>query len=249
VTEHVPVAPEAAIANRRWIRRERPFPHVVADDVFTRRSYRAFADATRAIVEEQPLRYLPSHDTFSCRISPETDSPLSFFVSQPWRDIVAGLVGATPFGSVVCGVHHHAVGSADGSPHTDLRRGWWEDGVRQGGRKPDREGAPADGGSNLVGRRRERVRAVALLFYLANEAWRPGDGGETGLYRSGADPVDRPYAAVAPINNRLLAFECTPISFHSFLRNTRNPRNSLIMWVYRRPADLLPVWGHLRRPA
>ncbi len=240
-----PLLPDTAIANRRWIRRDQPFPHVVADDVFTPGCYQAFADAALEIVSGDELGYLPAHDTFHRRLSADVDSPLSFFLSDAWRDVVAGLVGATPFGGVLCGVHHHAVGSADGEPHTDLRRRWWEDGMRQQGRSADAS-TPRD---DRVPPRRERVRAVALLYYLANDPWRPGDGGETALYRSGADPVHQPHAVVEPLNNRLLAFECTPVSFHSFLSNTRNPRNSLIMWVYRRPVDLLPTWSGLRRAA
>jgi hypothetical protein len=225
------------VGNRRWIRRPYPFPHLVADGVFTPDAYDAFAEATLKIVAGRPLHYLPTHDTFSYNVKPGTDTPLRFFLSKPWRDLAAGLAGVKPHGPMNFGVHHHQVGSASGVPHTDLRRGWLEDGLRQRGHE-----VAGDGGTGLVGKRREVVRGVAVLVYLANEPWQPGDGGETGLYRSAADAVDRPAAAVAPVNNRVLAFECTPTSYHSFLCNRRSPRNSLIMWVYRRPADLVAAW-------
>ena len=31
---------------------------------------------------------------------------------------------------------------------------------------------------------RETIRAVSVLFYLANPEWEPGDGGETALFRT-----------------------------------------------------------------
>jgi hypothetical protein len=60
-------------------------------------------------------------------------------------------------------------------------------------------------GSDAVGAASERVRAVAVLFSVGNEPWRPGDGGETGLYETADLPVDRPSVAVPPVNNRFLA--------------------------------------------
>jgi hypothetical protein len=79
----------------------------------------------------------------------------------------------------------------------------------------------------------EVLRGVALIFFLMNDGWRPGDGGETGLYASAQDAISRPAARCPPENNSLVAFECTPHSFHSYLANGRLPRSSIIMWVHR----------------
>jgi Rps23 Pro-64 3,4-dihydroxylase Tpa1-like proline 4-hydroxylase len=87
------------------------------------------------------------------------------------------------------------------------------------------------------------VRAVAILYYTANEPWTPGDGGETGLYRRRTDPPDRPAARVAPHNNSMVAFECTPNSFHSFVTNRAKPRRSVTMWLHRRDTDVVDRWG------
>jgi len=77
----------------------------------------------------------------------------------------------------------------------------------------------------------ERIRAIAAIFYLGNPNWHSGDGGETGLYSSEHQLLK----AFAPKNNRLLAFEVSPYSFHGFLSNVRLERNSVIMWYHCHP--------------
>ena len=89
---------------------------------------------------------------------------------------------------------------------------------------------------------RETMRAIAILYYLNNPEWLPGDGGETGLYRAITDQVDQAVVSVPPINNTLVAFECSPYSFHAF-RTNRQPRNSLVMWLHREKAEALAQWG------
>ncbi len=38
-------------------------------------------------------------------------------------------------------------------------------------------------------------------------------------------------------------FECTPYSCHTFLTNTRNPRNNLVLWVHRTKTEAVSRWG------
>jgi hypothetical protein len=61
----------------------------------------------------------------------------------------------------------------------------------------------------------ETIRAIAVLYYLHNPRWHPGDGGETGIYSYHRQPVLGPTKAVPPINNSLLLFECRSNSFIS----------------------------------
>jgi len=89
----------------------------------------------------------------------------------------------------------------------------------------------------------ETIRAVAAIFYLDNPPWSPGDGGTTGLYRNASDPVDQPAAVVPPLNNSMLAFECTPFSYHGFVSNRRHPRNSVVLWLHRSRQDVVRRWG------
>jgi Rps23 Pro-64 3,4-dihydroxylase Tpa1-like proline 4-hydroxylase len=88
----------------------------------------------------------------------------------------------------------------------------------------------------------ERMRAVAIIFYLAN----PSSGvfgGQTGLYRSNSDSIDKPAAVVPPVNNSLVAFECTPASFHGFISNRTAVRNTLVMWLHRDKSEAIRRWG------
>ena len=89
---------------------------------------------------------------------------------------------------------------------------------------------------------RETMRAIAILYYLNNPEWSPGDGGQTGLYRAMSDQVDQAVVSVPPINNSLVAFECSPRSFHTF-RTNRQPRNSVVMWLHREKDEALAQWG------
>ena len=98
-------------------------------------------------------------------------------------------------------------------------------------------------GADAVGPAYERVRAVALLFYVGNDPWRPGDGGGTGLYETANQPVDAPSVAVPPRNNTMLAFECTPTSYHSFISNQRSCRTSMIQWLHRGREEAITRWG------
>jgi Rps23 Pro-64 3,4-dihydroxylase Tpa1-like proline 4-hydroxylase len=92
-------------------------------------------------------------------------------------------------------------------------------------------------------RRREAVRAVAVIYYLNNPQWQPGDGGETGLYRTVRDAIEHPVAVVPPLNNSLVAFECTPGSYHTFRSNVRHPRNSVVIWLHVEKSAAIARWG------
>jgi Rps23 Pro-64 3,4-dihydroxylase Tpa1-like proline 4-hydroxylase len=72
-----------------------------------------------------------------------------------------------------------------------------------------------------------------MIFYVGNDAWTPGDGGETGLYLHEDDPVDHPAAVIPPVNNTMFLYECTPQSWHSFIHNPTTTRTSILGWTHR----------------
>jgi hypothetical protein len=223
--------PDQVIQNRDWARWERPFPHVVVDNAFTQDFYDQLVGAANETLSGGKLKHASAHDIM---VHPVTDSagwPLSFFFTEPWQQLLAELFQLPRTDEVVCAIHHHTVGSANGFPHNDLRRDWLA-----GTALAD----PSQGAEPPAS-----VRGVAVVYYLANPPWRAGDGGETGLYRSGFDRVDRPARAVAPVNNRLLAFGCSPLSFHAFRTNRRTTRNSIVMWTHQRTDELVDRWRSL----
>jgi hypothetical protein len=222
---------KSVLANRRWLRSERPFPHVVASNVFHPAFYQQLADVVTRTIAAGNLTRADEHDILVHAVTAPADPPLSFFFSREWQDLLAAIFDLPATGEVTCAIHHHLVGSHSGFPHNDLRRDW--------------AAGTALSQTPMISERPEAVRGVAVLLYLANEPWFPGDGGETGLYRSAADPVNRPMRAVPPINNTLLAFPCSPISFHAFRSNRRHPRNSIVLWTYQRTDELVEAWKAL----
>jgi 2OG-Fe(II) oxygenase superfamily len=235
------------LAHRRWVRRRLPFPHVVAENVFVPSFYGDLAAEFGRIQRDRPeafRRDMPGYDAGAARLDGLRDGPLGVFVSRPWHDLIAGVAGVRATGDVTASLHHHAPGSAGGWPHNDLNPAWFA----QPAAGPDEVRLPGDGpvdyhrGTRPIGvEARQTVRAVSVLFYLANPGWAPGDGGETGLYRTVADR--RPAAVVPPLDNSLVLFECTPHSWHGFLGNRSRPRNALVMWLHRDRNDVVARWG------
>jgi hypothetical protein len=235
------------VAQRRWLRRSRPFPHLVAYDVFAPAVYeRIEASFRRALGLSSGQSYLEDHDIQGTSITDESAAEFEPLLSRPFHDLLSGLLGISATGQVACGIHHHRVGSAQGFPHNDLNPGWFD-----GETTPDRvQLARADTVDYTTGqplapgvRPVETIRAASVLFYLANPRWEPGDGGTTGLYANASDPSDRPLMAVPPLNNTLLAFECTPTSYHGFISNRRWARNGIVMWLHRPKVDVVSRWG------
>jgi len=232
--------------NRRWVRRAEPFAHAVAHDVFVPEFYAELERQFITLMAEHPEAFhrdMKGYDAAGAVLREGQDGPLGIFVSREWHDLVAAVAGVAATGDVSASLHHHGPGGRSGWPHNDLNPGWF------GGQPVDgeiilagRDGVSYQTGDHPAGvPARRTVRAVSVLFYLANPVWSSGDGGETGLYRGLRDR--QPVAVVPPINNSLLLFECTPYSFHGFVGNRVSPRNSLVMWVHRDYDEAVARWG------
>lgn len=233
----------ALIANRRWRRVTYPFPHVIAEEVFVPDFY-ARLEAQIVGLLGQFTRNMPDYDASGYIVTSADAGPLSVFHSRPWHDFIADVMGVQATGDVNIALHHHEVGSSHGTPHNDLNPGWFtEEGRPDGISMADPARCGYWHGDGAVGPAYQRVRAVAVLVFVGNERWLPGDGGETGLYEFPDQPVDQPSLAVPPRNNALLAFECTPTSFHSFITNRRTCRTSLIQWLHRTREETIERWG------
>jgi hypothetical protein len=238
---------ESLLDNRRWVRRTEPFPHVVAGNVFVPGFYAELEAEFVRLLREHPeafQRNMAGYDASGADLDRYRSGPLGVFVSRAWHDMIAGVAAVRPTGDVSASLHHHEPGSSTGWPHNDLNPGWFAAGPPD----PNQVRLPSDApigyhrGTRADGvEARETVRGVSVLFYFANPPWQPGDGGETGLYR--APRPDGLAAAVPPVNNSLVLFECTPFSWHGFLRNQVKPRNSLVMWLHRSKDEVRDRWG------
>jgi len=246
---------DAILANRRWIRNTRPFPHITATNVFRRPFYHEIEAEFQVLLrrtfdpsadQAPPMYRMAGYNAFAMNFRADCKWPFRLFLSREWHDLVAEVADVKATGEVDCSLHHHKVGSGNGQVHNDLNPGWFlneRDGngmtITDNARCNYCHGHTSQPGDVAV----ERVRGVALILYLNNRPWRAGDGGETGLYYSEYDPVERPVVRIPPLNNTMLVFACTPFSYHSFLKNDVHARNSLIMWLHRSKAEVAARWG------
>lgn len=259
VSAGTPVSIDLArlLAPGPWVLCNDPFPHVRAERVFVDEVYRELASAFETILAGRELaswpeahfsRNMPGFDASAVDFDERVGAPFDLFVSRPWHDLFARLFAVNANGCVSGALHHHAIGSRDGFVHNDLNPGWFVDACHDQDIVIPRSDLCAyrngsmPGGANVTPR--EAVRAIVVIYYLNNAAWQVGDGGETGLYRAARDAGSHSVIAVPPLNNSLVAFEITPASFHSFRKNYRHARNSVIVWLHREKADVVSRWGN-----
>ena len=244
----------ADLARPTWEARTAPFPHFVAREVFPPEAYKLLAEQFleilgRGLCEGNEAtrfsRRMKGYDAYSVTLT-RIGGPLDVFSTRAWHDELQQLTGILATLDVSGALHHHKQGSDHGRLHNDLNPGYFVDRPRPDGVNLNdpklcnyNDGTVYAAGATA----RECVRGVAMLYYLANPPWQPGDGGETALYQKYGTPVEQPDATVPPRNNSALVFECAPTSFHSFLHNARAPRNSAIMWLHRTRADAVARWG------
>ena len=243
------------LANSKWSYGNDPFPYILVERVFIDSVYSQILAAFRETYSRsdsgQPkagrlVFHKGNFDAYLMPFKPSLSGPLSLFVSRAWVDLLSEVTGVSATRDVNGALHCHPIGSKDGFIHKDFSSCWFVDKPRPDGiNVADNEICSyRTGETSIVGAvAQERVRAVAMIYYLNNAPWAPGDGGETGLYRTDHDPIHQPAVAIPPINNTMLIFECSPHSRHSFISNLRNPRSNIVMWLHRTKPDTVAKWG------
>jgi hypothetical protein len=195
----------------------------VVRNVFADGLYRQIrASFQVAVSDATSVEYTAKHDFLGGPLTEAAPEPLQVFLSPLWHDVFARIFGVALVPQVSAGLHRHRPGSRNGFPHNDI--------------KPE-VFSPSTGPSPI-----DTVRALSILYYLGNGPWHPMDGGGTGLYRHWGDPVDHPVRMVPPLDNSLLAFRCSPFSYHSFLANAHR-RDSIIVFLYQRLDEFVAEWG------
>jgi hypothetical protein len=244
------------LENRRWLMSYYPFPHVRAHNIFQPFAYREIERSFLKIlgfglreerVAERFSRIFRDYDAYGSRLPHDKEDPLWIFASREWHDLLAGLFRLRTTGDINVELHHHTLGSSHGRIHNDFNPGWFLGEASLSGVNL----SDGDICSYKFGTLRcatplqphRRIRALAMIFYLANKNWKQGDGGETGLYEFGDADVASPDVAIAPTCNSLLAFEVTPHSFHAFLKNKRSVRNAVVLWLHRDYKEAATQWG------
>lgn len=213
-----------------------PFPHLVIDDFLKPDAYRELSEKfddikSRGFIEEQWgndyfHRFEVEYDGYVYTPLPTLDpaNPLSLFFSLEWNWLFSKLFRQFTTFETTIAFHHHPAGDRTGFVHHDSADKPFSlqmelpNGVIYG------DGAPPRYASR---------RKIALLYFLNNDGWREGDGGEIGLYAADGKSLTK---KVAPLNNRLLAFQISPASMHAFQGNVRE-RNSIVQWFHA-PGEL-----------
>ena len=223
-----------------------PFPHIVVDNLFNEKTYEGLLKHFQSVLDrgfseqDDPTRFHPfldlhgdyAYDGYVYVPRPEEDKALTLLFSVAWNMLFSKLFGQPTSWCTTVAYHHHPPGDRTGFVHHDYATKIFSLNNRlpNGVIFHERDKAPAISQNN-VPLLKER-RGIALLYYLGDNAWEQGDGGETGLYLSkGESPVK----LIAPKNNRLLAFHISLKSFHA-LQETFKPRSSIVQWFH------VPAW-------
>lgn len=222
-----------------------PFRYWHMRNVYEASVYEALALAMEVLVEtNQCARKIPGYDAGGAGFLSSSPAPLAVFHSPAQRDWLNSLFGVPNTPYLSAGAHFHKRHSKSGFIHNDYNPGWF----------PVSHEAIQEVRSDLCHYKTgkgplpdhakvQTIRGVGMIFYVGNDPWAPGDGGETGLYLHEDDPVDQPVVAIPPLNNSLFAYECTPQSWHSFITNTKSTRTNIIMWTHRLYAEAVAQHG------
>jgi hypothetical protein len=247
---------EGPLSHGDWWGHSTPFRHWRATDVLDATAYDRVSAAFEAVLEttagKRDGRYrlvqsAANYDARMLAIDDDLRAAFDPFFSDAWIAGLERFLSIPSLGRVDGALHSSPRGSRSGWIHNDLCSAWFhEESPPAGGivfadrRQCDYfTGRPKQASANPT----EYVRAAALIYYLCNDAWKPGGGGETALYSaSRQDPTTR-CELVAPVNNTLLLFECSPHSHHRFVQNPGCVRNSIIFWLHVDVAFAQSRWG------
>lgn len=221
---------------------ERPFAHIVIDNIFkediNKKILKHFNEVLARGLSQEDDDKTKFHRFPEGRVKPRyegylytpllrEDPVLDLFFSMRWNLFFSNLFKQHTERCTSVAYHYHPAGNPTGVVHNDY------------GSRPI---APKEQLSNKTtfGEHDkgyddmqtapvcEGVRAIGLLYYLGDEVWQDGEGGETGLYASKTGSLVK---RVAPHNNRLFAFQTSPESFHAFQQNAR-PRSCIVQWLH-----------------
>ena len=238
-----------------WWRHTTPFVHFRAAEVFDPDTYAGLASAFahtagEARATQAGLRAArnPNYDADIISLNRQAMTRFEPLLSAGWIDDLHRLIGLPNHRRIDAALHSSAAGSRTGWIHTDLCAAWFDD-PRPGDSSdfilPDRSACEYFTGKALrpEARPREYARAAALIYYLGNDGWRPGDGGETAFYSAKDVGPNSLVETIAPRNNSLILFPCSPHSYHRFIGNPGRRRDSIILWLHTTIEDATGRWG------
>jgi hypothetical protein len=237
-----------------WTYRD-PFRHFRARDVLDSNAYQQICSEFSAIADTTQggrdgayrlARTNPKYDALMLGVDSNLAPSFAPFFSRDWFQYLYRLIRLPELLRIDGGLHSSPEGSGDGWIHSDLCSGWFDESSAESGPFPNRKKCDYFSGKARTSDAKpvEYVRAATMIYYLCNDGWCPGDGGETGLYASSRLGANAPVELVQPLNNSLLLFECSPHSYHRFVANPGRVRNSIILWLHATVERSVSTWGN-----
>lgn len=236
-----------------WFIEQRPFRHIWAERVFRRDAYeslvKAFVavrdDASQGNDQDRFRGRQVGYDAQMVAMNHRLGVKFAPIFERRWANFTARLLELPVLPQIDGGLHHIPVNSRSGWIHNDFCSAWFDEGLKGDVVFPDRTKCDYFSGTpkSVDARPREYVRSATMIFYLQNDSWQKGSGGETGLY-AGSRVDLGPMSAVAPLSNSLLLFECSPHSYHRLIGNPGCARNSIILWLHDSIENAMSKWGN-----
>lgn len=218
-----------------------PFPHIIVDDFFRPEIYAGLVKDFKAAQSRGYSKdgtetgvfhaFEIDYDgyVFMPQATLDPSRARAIFWSLEWNRFFSRLFGQYTTFETSVAMHHHPLGDRTGFVHHDFSNKRFPEGsFLRNGVVPYT--LPEKAPTGYLQR-----RAIALIFFLGNDSWQEGDGGETGLYARDKTTLIK---KVAPKNNRMLAFHIGPHSYHAFQENRRD-RNAIVQWFHTPVPDIL----------
>lgn len=224
------------MSEKTVVKRSLPFPLFVQDDYLEAGALSAIRDWSHMRKTNEPFTQAADYDAaiyavgfedgqslcdvFSDRALERTSDHLGVEINQrdPWR--------------IDAALHVHSGPSKAGWVHSDLSPGWFREAERKANigfsqmdiyHKPSRP--------NIDERLARFYRRIVCILFLTVEEINARDGC-LGIYESARQPSAMPSLSIEPKENRLIAFEVCPYSYHAFRGMKQGRRESLIYWLH-----------------
>lgn len=219
-----------------------PIRFFVFDNFFSSHVYRALCNRLQDLIKRRALTRFDfkgpadsrPYDAFHAEVATTCDPLFDSIWNLSTYNFFLRAFGLPLFSNFNATFHYHLPESESGDVHNDfcaeafqqrkLSTGLYANTNLELTKLPEHVN-DLESGQVFVG-----ARAVGLLYYLNNDDWRPEYGGETAFFSSATECT--PIHKIEPINNRLLAFEVSPKSYHAFQQNHVKPRCSFTSFLY-----------------
>jgi hypothetical protein len=242
-----------------WWEYKIPFRHFRAFQVLNPTEYNSITSAFSRALREATSNRMQSIGSVSYRkdidyegviiaMNARLSERFKPFFERTWIEKLSQLINIPFLPRIDGALHSHPINSNNGMIHSDYSSAWFDESVEQFDSEllyPDHSRCEYFTGKIKVNDAfpKEYVRAASMIYYLCNDGWQEGEGGDTGLFEVARPGARRQAELVPPLNNSLLFFEINPHSYHSFITNSVRPRNSLILFLHSTTEFANRRWG------